>query len=128
MERKIGEIFEDTNGKRIVCVKAIDRGSCEGCIYLSDAHGCNDNKTRGMCDGEFRSDYEDVIFKKADADVDDADSITKEQFDRYLRLRDMGTINMLDFCRGAMLICEPIEVYRTIVMNFSKLYNKFYNK
>lgn len=58
----------------------------------------------------------------------DVNSITKEQFDRYLRLRDMGTINMLDFCRGAMLICEPVEVYRTIVMNFAHLYNKFYNK
>lgn len=67
MERKIGEIFEDANGECIVCIKAIDRGSCAGCIYLFDARGCNDNKARGMCDGEFRSDSEDVIFKKADS-------------------------------------------------------------
>ena len=63
--------------------------------------------------------------KKQEVNVND---ITKEQFDRYLRLRDIGLINMLDVCRGADLICEPIEVYRTIVYNFSELYNKFYNK
>lgn len=63
--------------------------------------------------------------KKQEVNVND---ITKEQFDRYLRLRDTGLINMLDVCRGADLICEPIEVYRTIVHNFSELYNKFYNK
>ena len=54
--------------------------------------------------------------------------ITKEQFDRYLRLRDTRLINMLDICRGADLICEPIDVYKTIVYNFSTLYNKFYNR
>lgn len=64
----------------------------------------------------------------ADIKTVDVDSITKEQFDRYLRLQSMGTINMLDICRGAMLICEPIEVYQTMVWNFSKLYNKFYSK
>ena len=63
--------------------------------------------------------------KKQEVSIND---ITKEQFDRYLRLRDIGLINMLDVCIGADLICEPIEVYRTIVYNFSELYNKFYNK
>ena len=63
--------------------------------------------------------------KKQEVNVND---ITKEQFDRYLRLRDIGLINMLDVRRGAGLICEPIEVYKTIVYNFSELYNKFYNK
>lgn len=58
----------------------------------------------------------------------DINSITKEQLDRYLKLRDTGIINMLDICRGAMLICEPIAVYRTIVINFSELYNKYYSK
>lgn len=63
--------------------------------------------------------------KKQEVNVND---ITKEQFDRYLRLRNVGLINMLDVCRGADLICEPIEVYRTIVYNFSELYNRFYNR
>lgn len=63
--------------------------------------------------------------KKQEVNIND---ITKEQFDRYLRLRDIGLINMLDVCRGADLICEPIEVYRTIVYNFSELYNRFYNR
>lgn len=63
--------------------------------------------------------------KKQEVNVND---ITKEQFDRYLRLRDIGLINMLDVCRGTDLICEPIDVYITIVHNFSELYNKFYNK
>lgn len=67
MERKIGEIFEDINGEHIVCVKAIDRGSCEGCIYLSDARGCINMKTRGSCNENFRSDSEDVIFKKVNS-------------------------------------------------------------
>ena len=62
--------------------------------------------------------------KKQEVSVND---ITKEQFDTYLRLRDTG-FYMLDICRGADLICEPIEVYKTIVQNFSELYNRFYNK
>lgn len=61
--------------------------------------------------------------KKQEVSIND---ITKEQFDRYLRLRDTG-FYMLDIYRCADLICEPIEVYMTIAYNFSELYNKFYN-
>ena len=53
------------------------------------------------------------------------DDITAEQFDAYIRLRDSGAINMFDAKLGAQLIGESEEVYRTIMLNFSYLRNKF---
>ena len=54
-----------------------------------------------------------------------AEEITKEQFFKFVKLRNKGIINMTDICRGAILICEPEEVYETIMWNFSYLKQKF---
>lgn len=62
MERKINEIFTDSNGERVICVEAIYEGSCEGCIYRTCPSGCIDMNTLGSC----RRDDGDVIFKRAD--------------------------------------------------------------
>lgn len=53
------------------------------------------------------------------------DAITKLQFDKFVKLRNSGIINMTDICRGAILIHEPEEVYETIMWNFSYLKQKF---
>lgn len=53
------------------------------------------------------------------------DAITKEQFFKFVKLRNKGTINMADIRRGAILIHEPEEVYETIIWNFSYLKQKF---
>lgn len=53
------------------------------------------------------------------------DAITKLQFDKFVKLRNKGTINMNDIRRGAILIHEPEEVYETIMWNFSYLKQKF---
>lgn len=53
------------------------------------------------------------------------EDITKEQFKKFLKLRNSGIINMTDICRGAILIHEPEEIYETIIWNFSYLKNKF---
>lgn len=66
MERKINEVFTDSSGERIICVKAIYKDSCEGCIYNITPQGCVDMDVRGQCNDTFRSDNEDVIFKRAD--------------------------------------------------------------
>ena len=53
------------------------------------------------------------------------DAITKEQFFKFVKLRNKGTINMNNIRRGAILIHEPEEVYETIMWNFSYLKQKF---
>lgn len=53
------------------------------------------------------------------------EAITKEQFFKFVELRDKGTINMNDIRRGAILIHEPEEVYKAIMWNFSYLKQKF---
>jgi hypothetical protein len=53
------------------------------------------------------------------------DAITKLQFDKFVKLRNKGTINMNNIRRGAILIHEPEEVYETIMWNFSYLKQKF---
>ena len=50
-----------------------------------------------------------------------AEEITKEQFFKFVKLRNRGIINMTDICRGAILIRESEEVYETIMWNFSYL-------
>lgn len=54
-----------------------------------------------------------------------AEEITKEQFFKFVKLRNKGIINMTDICRGAILIRKPEEVYETIMWNFSYLKQKF---
>lgn len=54
-----------------------------------------------------------------------AEEITKEQFFKFVKLRNRGIINMTDICRGAILIRESEEVYETIMWNFSYLEQKF---
>lgn len=51
--------------------------------------------------------------------------ITKEQFLKFEKLRNKGIINMADIHNGALLINEPEEVYKTILLNFSYLKHKF---
>lgn len=53
------------------------------------------------------------------------EEITKEQFFKFVKLRNRGIINMTDIYRGAILIREPEEVYETIMWNFSYLKQKF---
>lgn len=54
-----------------------------------------------------------------------AEEITKEQFFKFVKLRNRGIINMTDIRRGAILIRESEEVYETIMWNFSYLKQKF---
>ena len=54
-----------------------------------------------------------------------AEEITKEQFFKFVKLRNRGIINMTGICRGAILIRESEEVYETIMWNFSYLKQKF---
>ena len=51
--------------------------------------------------------------------------ITKQQFDKFISLRNSGVINMTDIVRGARLIRESEDVYEEILFNFDELNNKF---
>lgn len=53
------------------------------------------------------------------------DAITKLQFDKFVKLRRSGIINMTDICRGSLLIHESEDVYETIMWNFTYLAQKF---
>lgn len=53
--------------------------------------------------------------------------ITKYQWEKYLLVQKSGIINMNDIRRGAFLIGESIETYKTIVDNYSYLRSKFNN-
>lgn len=53
------------------------------------------------------------------------DNITKEQFDKFIRLQKSGVINMTDIVRGSSLIKESEDVYETIMFNYSKLKLKY---
>lgn len=53
--------------------------------------------------------------------------ITKYQWKKYLLVQKSGIINMNDIRRGAFLIGESIETYKTIVDNYSYLRSKFNN-
>lgn len=47
------------------------------------------------------------------------DAITKLQFDKFVKLRNSGIINMTDIRRGSSLIHESEDVYETIMWNFT---------
>lgn len=49
--------------------------------------------------------------------------ITKEKFDAFIQIRDLGIINMNDYKNGAALADIPEDDYREIIANF-KEYNK----
>lgn len=60
MERKIGELFE-LAGEMIECVEREDRG-CRPCFFNKGT--CCHNTDEGFCDKAFRTDEENVMFKK----------------------------------------------------------------
>jgi hypothetical protein len=53
------------------------------------------------------------------------DAIAKLQFDKFVKLRNSGIINMIDIRRGSSLIHESEDVYETIMRNFTYLAQKF---
>lgn len=53
------------------------------------------------------------------------DNITKEQFSKFIKLQNLGFINMTDIVKGSKLIKESEEVYEDILWNYSKLKEKF---
>ena len=55
------------------------------------------------------------------------DNITKEQFDKFVRLQKSGAINMTDIVNGSSLIKESEDVYETIMFNYSELKQKYYD-
>ena len=55
------------------------------------------------------------------------DKITKYQWKKYLRVQISGIINMNDKRKGAFLMGETLEVYETIVNNYSYLRDKYGN-
>lgn len=55
-------------------------------------------------------------------------NISKELFDKFLKLQRSGIINMTDIERGAKLIKCTEDQYETIIWNYTDLKNKFYPK
>lgn len=53
------------------------------------------------------------------------ENITKEQFDKFVKLQKSGVINMIDITKGSKLIKESKDIYETIIWNYKKLENKF---
>lgn len=52
--------------------------------------------------------------------------ITKKKFDKFVKLRDEGTINMNDISRGTAITgLTPLE-YKDIINNFKQYYDLFY--
>ena len=51
--------------------------------------------------------------------------ITKEKFDAFMRIRDLGVINMNDYTRGAVLAGISEDDYCEIIVNFKEYYKKF---
>lgn len=51
--------------------------------------------------------------------------ITKEQFEKFVKLRQSGRINMTDIVIGAKFIKESEDIYETILWNYSELKLKF---
>jgi len=61
-ERKVGEVFE-ADGIRL----KVKKGRCPSWHFYPNSLHCIDYKFRmkvGLCSGEEREDYEDIIFKK----------------------------------------------------------------
>lgn len=55
-------------------------------------------------------------------------NISKELFDKFLKLQRSGIMNMTDIERGAKLISCTEDQYETIIWNYTDLKNKFYPK
>ena len=55
-------------------------------------------------------------------------NISKELFDKFLKLQRSGIMNMTDIERGAKLIKCTEDQYETIIWNYTDLKNKFYPK
>lgn len=53
-------------------------------------------------------------------------NISKELFNKFLKLQRSGIINMTDIERGAKLIKCTEDQYETIIWNYTDLKNKFY--
>jgi hypothetical protein len=56
------------------------------------------------------------------------DTITKELFDKYLKLQRSGIMNMTDIEQGARILRCTQDEYETILWNYTNLKNKFYPK
>lgn len=55
-------------------------------------------------------------------------NISKELFNKFLKLQRSGIMNMTDIERGAKLIKCTEDQYETIIWNYTDLKNKFYPK
>lgn len=55
-------------------------------------------------------------------------NISKELFNKFLKLQRSGIMNMTDIERGAKLIKCTKDQYETIIWNYTDLKNKFYPK
>lgn len=56
------------------------------------------------------------------------ESITKELFDKFLKLQRSGVMNMTDIVQGAKILKCTEDEYETIIWNYTDLKNKFYLK
>lgn len=75
--------------------------------------------------GRFRSGYSTSNVPKQ---INNMDIITKELFDKYLKLQRSGIMNMTDIERGARILRCTHDEYETILWNYTTLKNKFYPK
>lgn len=53
------------------------------------------------------------------------EEITRVQFEKFVKLRRTGMINMTDIVQGSKLIRESEDVYETIMWNYKELEEKF---
>lgn len=51
--------------------------------------------------------------------------ITKEKFDAFMQIRDLGVIIMNDYTRGAALAGISEDDYCEIIVNFKEYYKQF---
>lgn len=51
--------------------------------------------------------------------------ITKQQFEKFVKLQQSGSINMTDIVTGSKLIRESEDVYEEILFNYTELKKKF---
>lgn len=53
------------------------------------------------------------------------EKITKEQWNAYRALQEVGVINMLDVKHGSKLTNMSEEDYKTIILNYAELKKKY---
>lgn len=53
------------------------------------------------------------------------EEITRVQFEKFVKLRRTGMINMTDIVQGSKLIRESEDVYETIMWNYKELEEKY---